>query len=206
MLRTRMSRSVVALLVCVGALLGSSAVALAHTTPFSWSPVRARLILQEETTISLPQADRLALEAELNAQLAKFRPMKLTAQSLYESTQNPDYARLAQTYDTYIKRFEVALKTISTGLSIDTANCVGRGKAVVGNFSEKPGLVEKRYKHFRCNATSYVLEIPTIEFAPGPDPSVPEIVEAARRRVGPFQAVFNVHVTGKSKMLAQRSG
>ncbi len=133
----------------------------------------------------------------MKALLDKFRPLKLTAQSSYESTQNPDYARLAQTYDTYIKRFEVAQKTISRGLSIDTANCVGRGKAVVGNFSEKPGLVEERYKHFRCSATSYVLEIPTVEFAPGPDPFVPEIVEGARRRIGPFPAVFTVHVDGE---------
>ena len=199
-----MGRSVVAVLVCLGALIGSSAVAFAHTTPYSWSARKASLVLQEEVTITLPQAGRQGLEAELNAQLAKFRPLKLTAQSLYESTQNPDYARLAQTYDTYIKRFEVALETIGGGLSIDTARCVGAGKAVVGNFSEKPGLVEKRYKHFRCNATSYVLEIPTIEFGPGPDPSTPEVVEGARRRIGPFSAVFTVHVLGKSRMLAQR--
>ena len=75
---------------------------------------------------------------------------------------------------------------------------------MIANFSEKPGLAEKRYKHFRCNATSYVLEIPNIEFAPGPDPFVPEIVEASRRRIGPFEAVFSVHVTGKSRLVAQR--
>lgn len=200
-----MSRVVVALLVSVGALVGPAAVALAHTTPYSWSPAKARLLLQEETNITVPQDERLRFDAELKALLNKFRPLKLTAQSSYESTQNPVYARLAQTYDTYIKRLEEAQKIINAGLSIDTAKCVGQGKAVIGKFTEKPGLVEKQYKHFRCSATSYVLEIPSVEFAPGPDPFVFEIVEAQRRLVGPFEAVFSVHVTGKSRLLAQRT-
>jgi hypothetical protein len=76
---------------------------------------------------------------------------------------------------------------------------------VIGRFTEKPGPLEKRYKHFRCQATSYVLEIPSIGFAPGADPFLPEIVEGPRKLVGPFQAVFTVHVTGKSRMLVQRT-
>jgi hypothetical protein len=77
---------------------------------------------------------------------------------------------------------------------------------VIGRFTEKPGLVEKRYKHFRCNATSYVLETPSVEFVPGPDSSVPEIVEGPRRRIGPLRAVFSVHVTGLFKMIARQVG
>ena len=78
---------------------------------------------------------------------------------------------------------------------------------MVGKFNpEKPGPVVKQYKHFRCNASSYTLEIPNIELVPGIDPSVPEVVEGARRLVGPLEAVFTVHVTGKSRMLSQRSG
>ena len=206
MLRTRMTRSAVAAVVAVGALVGSSAVALAHTTPYSWSAATARVMLQEGATISLPSGQRQELDAELKTQLEKFRPLKLTAQASYESTQNPVYARLAQTYDTYIKRFELAQKTIASGLSIDTSNCVGQGKAVIAHFAEKAGLVEKRYKHFRCSAKSYVLEIPTLEFAPGPDPFVPEVVEGTRRLVGPFDATFIVHVRGKARMIAQRTG
>ncbi len=205
MLRTHMNRLIVAVLVFVGALVGSTAVALAHTTQYSWSAAKARVMLQEGTNISLPPGQRQALDTELDALLDKFRPLKLTAQSSYESTQNPVYARLAQTYDTYIDRLEDAQKTINKGLSIDSAKCVGQGKAVIGHFTEKPGAVEKRYKHFRCNATSYVLEIPSVEFAPGPDPFVPEIVEGQRRLIGPFEAVFTVHVTGKSRMVAQRT-
>ena len=82
------------------------------------------------------------------------------------------------------------------GLSIDTVRCTGQGKALKG----------KRYKHFRCNATSYVLEIPTIELKPGVDPTLPEVVEGPRRLIGPLAAVFTVHVTGKARMLSQRAG
>jgi hypothetical protein len=49
-----------------------------------------------------------------------------------------------------------------------------------------------------------VLEIPNVELVPGAAPSVPEIVEGPRKLVGPVQGVFTVHVTGNSRMLAQR--
>jgi hypothetical protein len=194
------------IIIASAAALAGSAVALAHNTPYSWTAVKARVMLQEGTNIALPTEQRRALDAELEALLDKFRPLKLTAQSSYESTQNPDYSRLAQTYDTYIDRFEDAQARIGAGLSIDSTKCVGQGKALIGRFTEKPGPIEKRYKHFRCQATSYVLEIPSIEFAPGADPFLPEIVEGPRRLIGPLQAVFTVHVTGKSRMLSLRAG
>ncbi len=201
-----MGRKSVFIIIASAAALVGSAVALAHKTPYSWSIAKARVMLQEGQNIALPEAQRASIDAEMEAQLKKFRPLKLTAQSLYESTQNPVYARLTQTYDSYIDRFEKVQATIAAGLSIDSSKCAGQGKAVVGNFSEKPGLVEKRFKHFRCNASSYVLEIPSIEFAPGPDPSTPEIVEGPRTLVGPLSAIFTVHVRGNSRMLSQRVG
>jgi hypothetical protein len=205
MLRGHLNRSTLVLLVSIGALVGSAAVALAHDTPYSWTVAKARVMLQEGTTIALPEERRQALDAELEVLLDRFRPLKLTAQSAYETTQNPDYSRLAQTYAAYIDRFEEAQATINAGLSIDSAKCVGQGKALIGKFTEKPGPIERRYKHFRCNATSYVLEIPSIELVPGTDPFLPEVVEGSRRLIGPLEAVFTVHVTGKSKMLVQRS-
>src|SRR5262245_46724831 len=206
MLPPTMGRKSALIIIASGTALVGSAVALAHNTPYSWSIAKARVMLQEGQNIALPEAQRASIDAEMEAQLRKFRPLKLTAGSLYESTQDPVYSRLTQTYDTYIKRFEKVQATIAAGLSIDSAKCVGQGKAVVGNFSEKPGLVEKRYKHFRCNATSYVLEVPSVEFAPGPDPSTPEIVEGPRKLVGPLSAVYTVHVRGNSRMLSQRVG
>ena len=85
---------------------------------------------------------------------------------------------------------------MNAGLSIDSAKCVGQGKALSG----------KRYKHFRCPTTSYVLEIPNVELKPGADPALPEVVEGPVRRIGPLEAAFTVHVTGKARMLSQRAG
>ena len=163
---------------------------------------KAQFILQDSTTIALPGTERAALDAEIVAWLKKFRPLLLTAQAASEK--DPLAIRLAQTYDTYISRFTTARNTVNAGLSIDSAKCTGLGKALKGNFNEKPGAIEKRYKHFRCNATSYVLEIPNVELKPGADPALPEVVEGPRRLIGPLQAVFTVHVRGKTRMLAQR--
>ncbi len=94
-----MSRSIVVVLVSVGALAASAAVALAHNTPYSWSVAKAQFTLQDSTTIALPATERAALDAELDAWLKKFRPLLLTAQA--ESEKDPQAIRLAQTYDTY---------------------------------------------------------------------------------------------------------
>ena len=50
-----------------------------------------------------------------------------------------------------------------------------------------------------------MLEIPNIEFKPGANPDLPEVVELSARRIGPLAAVFTVHVMGKSRMLSQRA-
>ncbi len=204
MLRADMKRSLVVVLVSVGALLVSAAVAFAHNTPYSWSLTKAQFMLQDSTTIALPGTDRAALDAELDAWLKKFRPLLLTAQA--ESEKDPGAIRLAQIYDTYITRFTKARDTVNAGLSIDTVKCTGLGKGVKAHFAEKPGAVETRYKHFRCNTTSYTLEIPNIELVPGANPFLPEVKEGARKLVGPFSVAFTVHVTGKSRMLSQRAG
>jgi hypothetical protein len=200
-----MKRPVAVMLLALGALAASATLAWAHGTAHSWTVTKARVMLQEGTNVALTADQRAAAGAEIDAWLTKLRPLLLTAQALYESTQNPEYARLGQTYDSTIDRFEKAKATLAAGLSIDSTKCGGQGKAIVGKFTEKAGgAVERRYKHFRCNATSYALEIPNIELVPGAVPSAPEVVEGQRRLIGPLQAVFTVHVTGKSRMLAQR--
>jgi hypothetical protein len=185
-------RSIVVLLVCFGALVGSAAVALAHSTPYSWTVAKARVMLQEGTTIALPADQRAALDTELEAQLRKFNGLLLAARD------DPDQWRLAGTYKNYIDRFLRAQNNVNAGLSIDSVRCTGLGKALKG----------KRYKHFRCNATSYALEIPIIELqaADAILPSLlPEVAEGPRRVIGPLEAVFSVHVRGKSRMLVQRT-
>jgi hypothetical protein len=206
MLVPTLKRSIALVIVSSAVLAGSAAVALAHSTPHSWSAAKARVMLQEGTNITLPADQRAALDAELAAWLVKFRPLLLTAQTGAQIGQDPRAGRLAQTYGSYIERLKRMRDIVNSGLSIDSANCVGQGKAVIGRFAEKPGPLEKRYKHFRCNATSYVLEIPSIELVPDADPSLPEVLEGPRKIIGPLAAVFSVHVTGKSRMLAQRAG
>ena len=183
-----MNRSIVIVLVSIGVLVGSATVALAHSTPSSWTVAKASVMLQEGTMIALPSDQRAALDAELGAQLRKFTGLLLAAQD------DPDQWRLAGTYKNYIDRFRKARDNVNAGLSVDSVKCTGLGKALKGT----------RYKHFRCNATSYELEIPNIELQPA-DAVLPEVVEGPRRLIGPLQAVFNVHVTGKSGMLAQRT-
>ncbi len=195
MLAAHMRRSALVIVVSLGALAASAAVALAHNTPYSWTVGKARVLLQEGTNISLPPDQRQALDAELEALLDEYRPLKLTALSEYETTQNPDYSRLAQTYASLIDRVEKAQTRINAGLSIDSVKCAGQGKALKG----------KRYKHFRCDATSYVQEIPSVELKPVAGLTVPEVVEGPRRLIGPLAAVFTVHVMGKSRMLSQRA-
>ena len=189
MLPPTMRRAALLILLSVGALGASAAVAIAHSTPFAWTASKARVVLQEEVVISLPNAEKEALDAELEATLDKFRLLLLTAQS------DPDDWLIAGTYDNYVKRFQKAQDSVSEGLSIDTVKCAGQGKALKG----------KRYRHFRCDTTSYVLEIPSFELKPGADPFLPDVVDLPARRIGPLAAVFSVHVMGKSRMLSQRA-
>ena len=184
-----MKRSVAVTLASAGVLAVFASAALAHSTPFAWTVSKARVMLQEGTNVALPADERAALDAEIDAWLTKFRPLLLTAQA------DPDQWRLAQTYSSYIDRFQKARNSVNAGLSIDSVKCAGRGKALPG----------KKFKHFRCNASSYVLEIPSIELVPGADPFLPEVVEGQRKLVGPLAAVFTVHVTGKARMLSQRA-
>lgn len=184
-----MKRPLVLIVTFAGALAVSAAFAFAHSTPYAWTISKARVLLQEGTSVSLPPDQRVALDAELEALLGKFQLLKLTAQA------DPDDWLLAGTYSNYVDRFKKAQDAVNAGLSIDSTKCAGLGKALTG----------KRYKHFRCAATSYVLEIPNVELRPGADPALPEVVEGPARRIGPLEAVYSVHVTGKARMLSQRA-
>jgi hypothetical protein len=190
MLLLDMRRAAPAILVVIGALAASTSAAFAHNTPYSWTVAKAQLTLQDEATIAVPEAQRAPLDAEIETLLGQFRRLKLVAH------EDPSQWLLEATYGNYETRFSKAQATLNAGLSIDTVKCRGVGKAVKRN----------RYKHFRCDATSYVLEIPTVELKPGADGALPEVLEGPVRRIGPLEASFTVHVTGKSRMLSQRVG
>lgn len=183
-----MAKSLLIIVVSAAALAGST-VALAHNTPHAWTAAKAQVMLQEGTTIALPADQKAALRAEIQGWLDKLRPLKLTAE------QDPEDWLILGTYNSYIKRFTEARDKVSAGLSVDSVRCAGQGRALPG----------KRYKHFRCNASSYVLEIPNIELVPGEDPFLPQVVEGPRKLIGPLAAVFSLHVMGKSRMLSQRA-
>jgi hypothetical protein len=184
-----MRRAALVILVSACALAASATVALAHNTPFAWTASKARVVLQEETTIALPESERVALDAELEAVLDKLRLLELTA------GERPEDWLILATYTNLIKRFRKAQDNVNAGLSIDTLKCTGQGKVLKG----------KRFKHFRCDTTSYTLEIPNVEFKPGADPALPAVAEGPVRNIGPLAAVFSVHVMGKSRMLSQRA-
>ena len=61
MLAATMKRSIALVIVSTAVLAGSAAVALAHSTPYSWSVSKARVMLQEGTNIALPADQRAAL-------------------------------------------------------------------------------------------------------------------------------------------------
>ena len=175
-------------LLVISVLAASASVAQAHNTRSSWTTGKAEVMLTGAAKIELPQDVKGSLQSELDGRIAEFRLLALTAQ------QNPDDWRLAGTYGNYITRFSDARERVVNGLSIDTATCVGTGKALSG----------KRYKHFRCSATSYVLEVPSVALGPRENGALPEVTEGPMRRMGPFDAVFAVHVIGKTDLVQQR--
>ncbi len=173
----------------IGILAASASVAVAHNTRYAWTTTKAQVVLEYEATIALPPSLKASLTEELEIQLAQFKLLALTAQD-----ERKDWLA-AGTYANYIMRFRQALAKVRAGLSIDTAECAGTGKVLSG----------KRYKHFRCAATSAVLEVPDVELRVLVEGALPEVVEGPIRRIGPLEAVFGVHVTGKARMLSQRA-
>jgi hypothetical protein len=175
-------------LLVISVLAASASVAHAHNTRYSWTTRTAEVMLPGAARIELPQDLKGSLKSELDGLIAEFRLLELTAQ------QDPDDWLLAGTYGNYVTRFSDARERVVNGLSIDKASCVGTGKA----------LGRKRYKHFRCAATSYVLEVPSVELGPRVDGALPEVTEGPMRRMGPFDAVFAVHVIGKTDLVQRR--
>jgi hypothetical protein len=68
------------------------------------------------------------------------------------------------------------------------------------------GPSRKRYKHFKCTATSYVLEVPAVEIGTGVNGALPAVIEGPMRRFGPYPAGFTLHVTGPTRFVSQRLG
>lgn len=177
-------------LLTIFVLAASASVAAAHSTPYAWTVAKANVMLPETTTITLPADVKASLEAELQPLIERLRLLELTAQQ-----ERSDWLA-AGTYANYLKRLTEARQRIVKGLPVDSARCAGTGKALSG----------KRYRHFRCSASSYVLEVPTVEIGAAENGALPAVIEGTMRRLGPYQATFTLHITGPARFVSQRLG
>lgn len=178
------------LLLVISLFAATASVAAAHNTPHAWTVGKANVMLPDTVRITLPADLRASLEAELTPLIDRLRLLELAAQQ-----ERSDWLA-AGTYANYLKRLTEARDRIAKGLPLDSAACAGTGKALSG----------KRYKHFKCNVTSYVLEVPAVEIAAAENGALPAIVEGPMRRYGPYEAVFTLHVTGPTRFVSQRLG
>jgi hypothetical protein len=186
----------IALMLCLLAVPAS--VAAAHNTKYSWTAAKANVMLPDAATITLPPDLASSLEAEITPLIEQLKLLQLTAQ------QKADEWLAEGTYANYIKRLTDVRDHITSGLSIDAARCAGVGKPVKAKTVNGKASKVPRYKHFRCVAWSYVLEVPTIEIQPDPSGGLPKVIESPIRRYGPYTATFTLHVTGPSRMISKR--
>lgn len=176
--------------VLAGVFLASASVALAHNTKFSWTTAKAQVIVTNDVSLAIPSPQKAELEGSLRAKLALFQSLQLTAQQ-----ERGDWMAAGR-YGNYVTRFRDALAKVQGGLAVDSAACVGLGKAVKKN----------RFKHFRCSVTSVAIEVPTAEVLPAAPGQNPEVVDGTPIVVGPFKAVLSVHITGKSSISSKKIG
>lgn len=176
--RTRLS--LMAILGLVAVLLGSAALAQASGTSWAWTESKARQMVARKATVKVPDPLSASLVSELLAGVRLYSGLEMAAMEV------GDLDALA-TFQHLKARYRRALETVRNGLQIQTAACTGLGVAVQG----------KRFARFRCPVTSIPLEIPTVELD-FRDRVLPQAVEGQPRVEGPFQALLEIRVTGKS--------
>jgi hypothetical protein len=166
----------------IGALLASTSIAFAHNTPWAWTQPGAARMVRSDATVQLPRAEKASLESELR-QRVRLYLLLATAEG---EVGVPD-AVFGELYRQNLH----AIRKVRNGLAIVAAACKGSGKAIQAN----------RFKHFRCSATSETIEIPTAEIVP-PEPGseLPTAIDGPPLVVGPLEAQFDIHVTGRSWM------
>ena len=169
----------------VGIVLASTSAALAHNTPWSWSPPRAAQMVVSDAIVQLPAAERAALEAEIG----KARSEYLLAEMI--ASEEGDWFA-AGMYHNLVSRLTKALDKIRQGFGVDKARCAGVGRAAKG-----------RFKHFRCSVSSLSVEIPTVASIER-DGDKQIVVEGPPRLVGPLVAQLDVHVRGKMAISYRR--
>ena len=176
----------VVLIGLIGALSVSTSIAHAHHTPWAWTEAKAAKMVTSEGKVRLAASEQASLNAELNSAVRQYGALVFAAQQVGDG---PAMA----TFQAVLARYVRARDQVRNGIDIDSASCKGSGAPQQG----------KRYKHFRCSATSAVLEIPQTELDYG-EQELPTVIESSPRIIGPLSANLQVHVAGKTSLAYQQ--
>ena len=165
----------------------AAAEAQAHHVPWRWTTARAAQMVTADVPMRLPLAERATLEADLRRQRAAYLRAAMAASEVGDWL-------AAGMYNNLVLQLTSAVSKVENGLGIDDAQCTGVGRAV-----------NRRYKHFRCAATSGVIEIPTVaSIVREGDREI--VTQGPPQLVGPLNAIFEVHVRGESKLTYRTMG
>ena len=168
----------------IGIVLASTSTAVAHNTPWAWSPPRAAQMVIADAIVQFPSAERTSLEAEIRSARSAYMLAELIA------SDEADW--FAGMYHNLVLRLTKALDRVQKGLSVDKARCKGVGRASKG-----------RFKHFRCAVNSQS-EIPTVaRIDREADRQI--VVEGPPRIIGPLEATLDVHSRGRFRSHTDRS-
>ena len=179
-------RSVV-LIGLIGTLVASASIAQAHNTRWAWTESKAAKMVTRDGKVRLAAGERASLNAELNEAVRLYGALVFAAQQVGDGS-------AMATFQGVLARYVHARNQVRNGLDIDAAACKGSGAAQ-----------GKRFKHFRCSATSVALEIPQTELDYG-DKELPTVIEGSPRIVGPLGADLVVHVAAKASIAYQQVG
>jgi hypothetical protein len=161
--------------------LASSAVALAHAASWTWSEQKAERIVARDAKVKLHGPERTKLENELLASVRRYNGLALAAAETHAD---------ATPFGALASRFGKALATVRSGLTVDGADCRGSGRAAKG----------QRFNRFTCAVISRPLEIPSVELVYSEGAELPTVTEGSPRVLGPWKALLDVRVVGKSAM------
>jgi hypothetical protein len=170
------------ILAVVAVALASTSVALAGSASWVWTEPKAERIVKNDATVRLQGPDR-ALEAQLRASARLYGGLALAALEMNDPIAAGVFRNLAD-------RFGKALDAVQGGVRIKGAACKGSGAAEQG----------RRFKRFRCAATSRSVEVPSVELIGLGKEELPTVVEEPARLLGPWRAQLDVRVTGRSAM------
>jgi len=135
----------------------------------------------------LAPAEGATLEADVRLQRGTYLRAALAASEVGDWL-------AAGMYNNLVMQLTSALSKLEKGLGVDDVQCTGIG-----------GAVNARYRHFRCAATSGVIEIPTVaSIEREGDREI--VTQGPPRLVGPLNAIFEVHVRGTSKLTYRTMG